>query len=189
MSEGNMSEGRMSEGRMNPSVSRKKGAAMWIRSVEENIRRAALIVAPPLMRLALLLPFLRSGLTRWDGFLSLSPATLFLFENQFKIHVLGAAYDFPAPDLVAFFVALAEIVLPVLLLVGLATRMAALALLIMTGVIQLVFPDGWANFHLYWAALAAGVMALGPGALSLDRLIRRRACPRAAGGLPGEDPG
>jgi putative oxidoreductase len=43
----------------------------------------------------------------------------------------------------------------------------------MTGVIQLVFPDGWANFHLYWASLAVGIMAIGPGALSLDQLIER----------------
>jgi len=38
-------------------------------------------------------------------------------------------------------------------------------------VIQLVYPDGWANFHLYWAAMTLGLMAFGPGALSLDRLI------------------
>ncbi len=43
----------------------------------------------------------------------------------------------------------------------------------MTGVIQLVFPDGWMNFHLYWAALALAVMALDPGALSLDHWIAR----------------
>jgi putative oxidoreductase len=48
----------------------------------------------------------------------------------------------------------------------------------MTGVIQLVFPDGWANFHLYWASLAVGIMALGPGPLSLDCLINRWLNPR-----------
>jgi putative oxidoreductase len=138
-----------------------------------RIQEAAWWVAPPLMRLALALPFLRSGRTRWDGFLSLSPATLFLFENQFKLHLFGAAYGFPAPDTIALLTASAEIALPVLLLLGFATRFAALALLAMTGVIQLVFPDGWANFHLYWASLAVGIMALGPGPLSLDRLIDR----------------
>jgi len=40
----------------------------------------------------------------------------------------------------------------------------------MTGVIQLVVPEGWANFHLPWAALATAIMALGPGKLSLDHL-------------------
>ena len=145
-----------------------------LRLLQEKIESLGHWVAPPMFRIALALPFLRSGHTRWDGFLSLSPATLYLFENQFKLHVWGAAYGFPAPDIVAFIVATAEVTLPVLLLLGLATRVAALALLVMTGVIQLVFPDGWANFHLYWASLAVGIMALGPGPLSLDRAIERR---------------
>ena len=66
---------------------------------------------------------------------------------------------------------LAEILLPALLIVGLATRLLALGLLLMTGVIQLVFPEGWVNFHLYWAALALAVMALGPGRLAMDPFI------------------
>ncbi|GJH22524.1 DoxX family protein [Caballeronia novacaledonica] len=131
------------------------------------------VIAPPMLRIALSLPFFRSGLTRWDGFLSISPATLFLFENQFKVHIFGAAYDFPEPDTVALLVAVAEVTLPVLLALGFATRFVALALLIMTGVIQLVFPDGWANFHLYWASLAVAIIALGPGPLSVDHLVRR----------------
>lgn len=139
-----------------------------------RIRCLGLMLGAPLARLALALPFLRSGLTRWDGFLSVSPVTVFLFENQFKLHILGHVIDLPAPDVLSVIVAVAEVSLPVLLVVGLATRVAALCLLLMTGVIQLVFPDGWANFHLYWAALAATVMALGPGPLSLDYLLSRR---------------
>jgi putative oxidoreductase len=145
-----------------------------MRRVLDAIESIARTIAPCVLRIALALPFLRSGLTRWNGFLSLSDATIFLFENQFKLHVLGAVVALPAPDALAFLVAMAEIVLPVLLLIGLATRFAALGLLVMTGVIQLVFPDGWANFHLYWAALALAILALGPGALSLDRLIDLR---------------
>jgi putative oxidoreductase len=144
-----------------------------IRTALEQIQALGWVLAPPMLRIALSLPFFRSGLTRWDGFLSISPATLFLFENQFKLHIFGGAYNFPAPDTVALIVAIAEIALPVLLGLGIATRFAALSLLVMTGVIQLVFPDGWANFHLYWASLAVGIMALGPGPLSLDRLIIR----------------
>ena len=141
-------------------------AAAWI-------GRLGSLMAPPVVRIALALPFLRSGFTRWDGFLSISPGTDYLFEEQFKLHIFGGLYGFPAPDTLAFIVGLAEIALPTLLLVGLATRFAALGLLIMTGVIQLVFPDGWANFHLYWAALALALMALGPGPVSLDYLINR----------------
>lgn len=131
----------------------------------------ATLAAPPVLRTALALPFLRSGLTRWDGFLSLSPGTLYLFEEQFKLHIFGGTYDFPAPDQIAFLVAIAELVLPALLLAGLGCRLAALGLLVMTGIIQLVVPDGWANFHLYWAALALAIISLGPGPLSLDAAI------------------
>lgn len=140
------------------------------------------VAAPPIARIALALPFLRSGLTRWDGFLSISAGTQYLFEEQFKLHLFGKLYDFPAPATLAFLVGTAEIIFPILLLVGLATRISALALLVMTGVIQLVFPDGWMNFHLYWAALALAVMALGAGPLSLDHLIAQIGLLRASRG-------
>jgi putative oxidoreductase len=139
-----------------------------------RLAQAAAIIAPPLLRVGLAVPFFKSGLTKWDGFLSLSPAAVFLFEDEFKLHLFGAEVNFPAPDAVALLDAVAEIALPVLLVIGLATRLSALALLVMTAVIQLVVPDGWANFHLPWAALAVALIALGPGPLSLDRLIDRR---------------
>jgi putative oxidoreductase len=133
----------------------------------------ALVIAPPLLRIALAVPFFKSGLTKWSGFFDLSPAAVFLFEEEFKLHIFGQTYDFPIPTVLAWFDGLAEIVLPVLLLLGLATRFSALGLLVMTGVIQLVVPEGWANFHLPWAALAIAIVALGPGPLSLDNLIDR----------------
>jgi putative oxidoreductase len=142
-----------------------------VRQIMNLIGRLGLALAPPLARVALALPFLRSGLTRWDGFLSISPGTMYLFEEQFKLHLFGGQYGFPEPDVVARLVACAEIALPLLLLAGLATRLVAFGLLAMTAVIQLVFPDGWVNFHLYWAALALAIMALGAGPISLDRVI------------------
>jgi len=126
-----------------------------------------------MVRVALALPFLRSGLTRWDPFPTLSPGTQFLFAEQFKLHLLGRLVSLPAPLICAYVTAVAEIALPLLLLIGLATRWAALGLLLMTGVIQLVVPDGWANFHLYWAGLALALLALGAGPLSADALIER----------------
>jgi putative oxidoreductase len=44
----------------------------------------------------------------------------------------------------------------------------------MTCVIQLTIPDGWANFHLPWAAMALSLIAFGAGPLSLDRLFSKR---------------
>ena len=144
-----------------------------VRSLSGWVVRLANAGAPPLLRIALAIPFFRSGLTKWDG-LSLSPAAVFLFEQEFKLHVFGRTYDLPAPGTLAFLAGAAEIVLPVLLILGLATRLSALALLGMTAVIQLVVPEGWANFHLPWAALAVAIVALGPGPLSLDHVIKHQ---------------
>lgn len=132
---------------------------------------AAQMVAPPLLRIALAVPFFKSGLTKWDGFLSPAPTAQFLFEEEFKLHIFGQVYHFPFPDTLALLDSVAEIVLPALLILGLATRLSALCLLVMTGIIQLVVPEGWANFHLPWASLAFAIIALGPGKLSLDHLI------------------
>jgi putative oxidoreductase len=149
------------------------GLAGLFRQGQTLLAAIALPVAQPALRVALALPFWRSGMTRWDGVFSLAPTTSYLFEEQFKLHILGAEYPIPLPDQVAFLTACAEIGLPVLLILGLGTRLAGLGLLAMTGVIQLVMPDAWANFHLYWAAIALAIIAVGPGALSLDRLIAR----------------
>jgi putative oxidoreductase len=133
----------------------------------------ALVIASPLARIALAVPFLRSGLTKWSGFLTLSPGAQFLFEEQFRLHIFGRTYGFPAPDAFAWIDSVAEIVLPCLLVVGLATRVSALGILIMTIVIQLTVPEGWANFHLPWVALAVAILALGPGRVSLDFWMAR----------------
>ena len=131
---------------------------------------------PLMLRLALAVPFLKSGLTKWSGFLELSPSAEFLFEDEFKLHILGSTFDLPAPDLLALADGVIEIASPVFLIVGLATRLNAFVLLGMTGVIQLVVPDGWANFHLPWAAMAIAIIAVGPGRVSIDAWIKRHLC-------------
>src|SRR5712691_13490956 len=83
-----------------------------VQDVAEVLGRAALVVAPPLLRIALAVPFFKSGMTRWDGFLSLSPSAAYLFEEEFKLHIFGGEYGFPAPDVVAHLVGAAEITLP-----------------------------------------------------------------------------
>ena len=122
------------------------------------------------LRLALAVPFWRSGINKWDGFLQLNEVAVLLFSSEFKLHLPGGPYPFPAPAAMAFLVGCAEIVLPILLVLGLATRLSALALLVMTVVVQLTVPDGW-PIHLTWAAMALGLMAWGPGRISLDHLL------------------
>lgn len=129
------------------------------------------------LRVALAVPFYRSGLTKWDGFLSLSPSARILFTEEFKLHIFGAQIPYPAPVLMATLAGIGEIVLPVLLVLGLFTRFAALGILVMTIVIQLTIPGGWANFHLPWAAMALALMSFGGGRLALDALLARLAQP------------
>ncbi|MDE2112672.1 MAG: DoxX family protein [Alphaproteobacteria bacterium] len=154
--------------------------ARFIQAVIARLGHIAYVIAPPLLRVALAVPFFKSGLTKWDGFLSLSPAAQYLFESEFKLHLFGQLYAMPLPDVMAFADGVGEIVLPILLVAGLATRFSALGLLIMTGVIELVVPDGWANFHLPWASMAVAIIALGAGPLSLDHLISRWVQPKNA---------
>jgi len=122
------------------------------------------------LRFGLAVPFWRSGILKWDGFLQLNDTAVLLFSSEFQLHLPGGPYSYPAPELMAFMVGCAEIVFPVLLVLGLATRLAACALLLMTVVVELTVPDGW-PVHVTWAAMALGIMAWGPGRLSLDYLI------------------
>lgn len=131
------------------------------------------VLAQTVSRLALAIPFYRSGLTKWDGFLTLSDSAIALFEDEFKLHLFGGEYPFPAPHLMAYAAGCMEIALPILLVLGLGTRLAALGLLGMTAIVQLTAPEGWANFHLLWAATALAILAFGPGPLSLDALLGR----------------
>jgi len=139
---------------------------------------AGLAAIPPslpllALRLALAVPFFRSGLTKWDGFLQLSGGARYLFNEEFKLHILGGVYDFPFPIFSAYLSGIAEIVLPILLVLGLGTRFAAFGLLVMTAVIQLTIPDGWANFHLPWAAMALALVVFGAGRLAVDGFLFR----------------
>lgn len=132
------------------------------------------------LRLALAIPFWRSGLTKWDGFLSLSSGARYLFEQEFKLHILGQAIAYPFPLVAAFLAGTGELILPILLVLGLGTRFAAVGILLMTIVIQLTIPDGLINFHLPWAAMALALMAFGGGRLSVDALLVKVLAPAAS---------
>jgi putative oxidoreductase len=90
-----------------------------------------------------------------------------LFREEYRLPLLS-------PELGASLAALAEHALPVLILLGLGTRFAALGLLVMTLVIQvLVYPGAYPT-HGVWAAVLLYLMARGPGRVSLDHWIARR---------------
>jgi putative oxidoreductase len=136
---------------------------LLVRALEFS-QPAALIAA----RLLIARVFLLSGLTKWDG-LSIKPTTFDLFRTEFF-----GAYNLPTPLVDAFAIgsALGEIILPLLLIFGLGARFAALGLAAMTAVIQLlVYPDAWWTVHAWWAAVLLVIVAFGPGAWSLDRVL------------------
>lgn len=101
------------------------------------------------------------------GWPRLSESALALFRDEYKL-------PFLPPEVAAPMAALAEHVFPVLILVGLATRLSALALLGMTLVIQVfVYPGAYAT-HGTWAAGLLYLMARGPGRLSVDHWLATR---------------
>lgn len=130
-------------------------------------------------RLSLAATFWLSGQTKIEG-LVLDPiggevrlGVPRLSENAVDLFRYEYGLPLIPPEIAALLAATAEHVLPLLLVIGLATRLSAFALLLMTLVIQLfVYPAAWAT-HGVWAATMLWLMALGPGALSLDRLLAR----------------
>ena len=115
-------------------------------------------------RLSIASLFLQSGRTKVDGGIHISDSAVELFRDEYKLPLLS-------PDLAAHVAAYAEHLFPALLVLGLFTRLSALALLGMTAVIQIfVYPDAWPT-HLSWAGLLLYLIGRGGGALSVDRLL------------------
>lgn len=109
--------------------------------------------------------FWQSGQTKVDGW-QLSDTAVFLFQEEYRLPWID-------PTLAAGMAAVAEHLLPALLLLGLGTRLAATGLLFMTLVIQcLVYPDAWPT-HGTWAVGLALLMLHGGGRASLDALVGR----------------
>lgn len=122
-------------------------------------------------RLVLAGVFWRSGRTKVDegSWFSISDNTYFLFQEEYK--------NVPLPsDLAAVMATVSEHVFPVLLVLGLFTRLSALGLLGMTMVIQIfVYPEAWWQVHSLWVAMALLLIIKGGGSISLDApLVRRR---------------
>ena len=117
-------------------------------------------------RLGIAAVFFQSGRTKVEGWLTITDSTYYLFDTDYKL-------PFVPPELAAPMATYAEHLFPILLVLGLGTRFAALGLLGMTTVIEVfVYPDAWPT-HLSWAALLLPLIAKGGGAISLDRLLRR----------------
>jgi putative oxidoreductase len=119
--------------------------------------------------------FFLSGLTKirdWD-------TTLALFTDEYKVPLLS-------PAIAAVMGTAGELVLPVLLVLGLGGRFAALGLSVVNAVavlsLQEIAPAALQQ-HVFWGSLLAGIAIFGPGAWSLERLVWPRLS--AAARVPG----
>ena len=111
--------------------------------------------------------FWQSGQTKVDGW-QLNESALYLFQEEYRLPILD-------PLLAAHLAAISEHLFPLMLVLGLATRLSAFALLGMTLVIKcFVYPDAWPT-HGTWAVLLLWLVVRGPGVVSLDHLIVRPA--------------
>jgi putative oxidoreductase len=109
--------------------------------------------------------FWRSGQTKVSGW-QVTDSAIQLFRDEYKVPLLS-------PELAANLAAAQEHLFSFLLIIGLASRLSAIGLLAMTAVIEIfVYPQSWPD-HLLWAGSLLYVIARGPGAFSLDALIRR----------------
>ena len=131
---------------------------------------AAATVFPPsllllIQRLGIASVFFMSGRTKVDGLLTVNDTAFELFRTDY-------ALPFVKPEIAAYAATYSEHLFPLLLVLGLFTRFAATALLVMTLIIEIfVYPDAWPT-HLSWAGLMLPLIAFGGGKLSLDRLLK-----------------
>ena len=152
----------------------QRGLALWqtVARGLASLQPAAALAA----RLYLAQVFFLSGLTKlrdWD-------TTLALFTDEYKVPLLP-------PALAAVMGTAGELVLPVLLVLGLGGRFAALGLFVVNAVavvsLQEIAPPALQQ-HVFWGSLLAGLAIYGPGAWSLERWVWPRLAaattPRAA---------
>jgi putative oxidoreductase len=143
-----------------------KSLSHYLKSIPEDV---IAITA----RLAIASVFWRSAQTKISGwelfdqswqFYNVSSSTLMLFQYEYNLPLINY-------KIAAYMATFSEFFLSLAIVAGFMTRLSALALLIMTGVIQiLVYPDAWPT-HIMWAAILFYIIKHGPGKLSVDNLI------------------
>jgi putative oxidoreductase len=135
---------------------------VWLDGARIWLARFPLSIIQLAMRVAVGTVFFNSGLLKINSW----EFAVRLFEDEYKVPLLDPTW---AARLATF----NELTFPVLLMVGLATRIATMPLLGMIAVIQtFVYPQAWTE-HLLWASILVFLLTRGPGALSLDHLVER----------------
>ena len=139
------------------------GAMRTVAAVLDRIPQSFISLAARIFPTAV---FWMSGQTKVEGF-HVTDNAIALFRDEYRLPLID-------PALAANIAAFSEHFFPLLLVMGLASRLSALALLCMTAVIEIfVYPDAWPT-HGVWATCFLVVIARGPGIFSLDHLLLRR---------------
>lgn len=149
----------------------------WLALARQQLERFPLSIIQLAMRIGVGAVFFRAGLLKYNSW----EFTVKLFEDEYKVPLL-------APDVAARMAMINELTIPVLLFLGLATRVATLPLLGMIAVIQtFVYPNAWTE-HLVWGSILVFLLTRGPGVFSVDHLIARHLIQapsaEASAGLP-----
>lgn len=134
-----------------------------IAELSRILERFPLSILQFLFRFCIAMVFLNAGLVKIQSW----EPTVALFANEYKVPLLP-------PELAAVLAITVELTCPILLILGLATRLATLPMLGMTFVIEtFVYPDLWL-IHLTWATILLFILTRGPGAISLDHFLAKR---------------
>ena len=150
------------------SASSELAARVWFISVRQWLGRFPLSIVQLAMRIAVGSVFFRAGLLKFAA----PDLTVRLFEDEYKVPLLD-------PAVAARLVMFNELTVPILLFLGLATRVATLPLLGMIAVIEIfVYPDAWTE-HLVWASILVFLLTRGAGSLSLDYFVERHLAKRS----------
>ena len=134
----------------------------WVDGTQAWLARFPLSILLFAGRIGVGATFLKAGLLKYHSF----EFAVRLFQEEYRVPLLD-------PAVAARIAMVQELSLPILLFLGLATRVATIPLLGMIAVIQtFVYPNAY-NDHLVWGSILVLVLTRGPGVLSLDYLIER----------------
>jgi putative oxidoreductase len=135
---------------------------VWFVAAREWLGRFPLSLLQLMMRVGVGSVFFKAGLLKYSSW----EFTIKLFQDEYKVPLLP-------PEIAARIATFQELTMPILLFLGLGTRLATLPLLGMISVIQtFVYPNAWTD-HLTWGSILIFLLTRGPGVFSVDHLIDR----------------
>ena len=135
---------------------------MTLDALRDRLARFPLSIILLAGRIGVGATFFKAGLLKYNSW----EFTVRLFQEEYRVPLLP-------PEIAARMAMTQELTIPILLFLGLATRVATLPLLGMIAVIQtFVYPNAY-NEHLVWGAILVLLLTRGPGVFSVDHLIAR----------------